>query len=114
MQERSKKELRILEHPILGKAFGGAHIVTVTVNGKAVRAVEGEPVAAALMAAGIRTFRTTPKLHHPRGIFCAIGRCTDCALTIDGIPNQRTCVTRIREGMRIEIQEGLGKWGGNE
>ncbi len=49
MQERSKKELRILEHPILGKAFEGAHIVTVTVNGKAVRAVEGEPVALSLI-----------------------------------------------------------------
>ena len=114
MGENRKNDFRITEHPILGPAFRDARYVSVTVNGREVQAVEGEPVAAALLAAGIRTFRTTPKLHHPRGIFCAIGRCTDCALTIDGIPNQRTCVTRVREGMRIEIQEGLGKWGGNE
>jgi predicted molibdopterin-dependent oxidoreductase YjgC len=112
MEDKKQTDLRIAEHPILGPAFREARFVTVTVNGKPLRAVEGEPVAAALLAAGIRTFRTTPKLHHPRGIFCAIGRCTDCALTIDGIPNRRTCVTRVREGMRIEIQDGLGKWGG--
>ena len=103
--------MRIKEHPILGKAFEDAEYVTITVNGRPIQAVRGEMVAAALMAEGIRTFRTTPKLHRPRGIFCAIGRCTDCALTIDGVPNVRTCVTRVREGMDIRIQQGLGTMG---
>jgi hypothetical protein len=27
------------------------------------------------------------------------------------VPNVRTCVTAVREGMVINTQEGLGKWG---
>ena len=60
-----------------------------------------------LMNAGIRVFRTTAKRHEPRGIFCAIGRCTDCMMIVDGIPNTRTCVTPVKDGMRVEKQEGL-------
>ncbi|MHB8947330.1 MAG: (2Fe-2S)-binding protein, partial [Bacillota bacterium] len=46
----------------------------------------------------------------PRGLFCAIGRCTDCVMTVDGVPNVRTCVTPVREGLRVETQRGLGEW----
>ena len=48
---------------------------------------------------------------YPRGIFCGIGRCTDCVMTVDGQPNVRTCVTPVRAGMKVETQQGLGKWG---
>ena len=70
-------------------------------------ALEGEPIAAALINAGITAFRTTQKRHEPRGIFCAIGRCTDCMMVVDGQPNTRTCVTPVRDGMRVETQHGL-------
>ena len=106
--------MRIESHPILGE-LSEARRVTIIVDGKEIPAREGEMIAAALTAAGIRTFRTTPIKHKPRGIFCAIGRCTDCAMTVDGMPNVRTCITRVRDGMVIETQEGLGKscplWG---
>ncbi|MFZ5754732.1 MAG: (2Fe-2S)-binding protein [Bacillota bacterium] len=84
------------------------------VDGKKIPAKEGEPIAAALLAAGIRKFRVTPKDGNPRGIFCGIGRCTDCIMTVDGQPNVRTCVTPVRNGMVIESQKGLGKWGDEE
>lgn len=103
-------ERRIEQHPILGDA-PEAGCVTIYVDGRPVAAKEGEVIAAALTAAGIRTFRHTAHHHRPRGIFCAIGRCTDCAMTVDGVPGVRTCVTRVREGMQIETQQGLGKWG---
>ena len=74
-------------------------------------AYEGEPIAAALLAGGIRVFRHTHKKGEPRGVFCGIGRCTDCMMTVDGVPNVRTCVTPAREGMVIETQRGLGRWG---
>lgn len=64
-------------------------------------------MASALMNAGIRVFRTTARRKEPRGIFCAIGRCTDCMMIVDGVPNTRTCVTYVRDGMRVEKQEGL-------
>ena len=62
------------------------------------------------MNAGIRSFRLTAKKKEKRGIFCAIGRCTDCMMIVDGVPNTRTCVTRVREGMKVRTQEGLGSF----
>lgn len=102
---------RITEHPILG-GMDQRRVVEITVDGKRIRAIEGEPVAAALMAAGIRTVRYTSKRGEGRGVFCAIGRCTDCAMTVNGMPNVRTCVTAVEPGMMVETQKGLGRWPG--
>ena len=68
---------------------------------------EGEPIAAALKAAGVMVHRHTLKNDAPRGIFCAIGRCTDCVMIVDGQPNVRTCVTPLRAGMRVQTQYGV-------
>ena len=97
--------MRITDHPILSKQ--DRRKVEIFFNGNPVEAYEGEPIASALMAAGIRSMRTTPKRGEPRGIFCAIGRCTDCMMIVDGVPNTRTCVTAVREGMHVRFQEGL-------
>jgi len=99
----------ISDHPILGK-LKERPLVEVFVDGKPFQVREGEPVAAQLIANGIKVFRYTPKRGEPRSIFCAVGRCTDCVMTIDGVPNVRTCVTPVRAGMRIETQHGLGEW----
>jgi predicted molibdopterin-dependent oxidoreductase YjgC len=101
--------MRVHEHPILGSEKREFNAV-LYVDGKEIQAMAGEPIAAALLAAGIRKFRLTPKDRRPRGIFCGIGRCTDCIMTVDGVPNVRTCVTPVRDGMIIESQIGLGKW----
>ena len=100
---------RIADHPVLGPVTDAPKVV-IYLDGRAVEAVEGEPIAAALMAAGVSSFRTTPVRREPRGVFCAIGRCTDCVMTVDGAPNVRTCVTPVRAGMKIETQHGLGEW----
>jgi len=105
----SQNNLRILDHPILGKADKRKETF-IFLDGKKIPAYEGEPIAAALAAAGIKVFRFTSTRDEPRGIFCAIGRCTDCVMTVDGQPNVRTCVTPVEEGMKIETQKGLGKW----
>ena len=97
---------RIEKHPILGDLAPCAE-VTIYYNGAPVAAREGEMVAAALYNAGVRSFRYTPKTGEPRGIFCAIGRCTDCMMVVDGLPNTRTCITRVHDGMRVETQHGL-------
>jgi predicted molibdopterin-dependent oxidoreductase YjgC len=101
--------MRVVKHPILGddKRERDACIV---VDGKRVAAITGEPIASALLAAGIRKFRVTPRFGSPRGLFCGIGRCTDCIMTVDGQPNVRTCVTPVKDGMIVETQAGLGKW----
>ena len=97
---------RIVEHPILPE-LESKKTVTIYYNGKPLEAREGEPIAAALMNAGIRAFRHTAKKHEPRGIFCAIGRCTDCMMVVDGHPNTRTCVTFVKDGMQIQEQDGF-------
>jgi len=98
---------RIAAHPVLGD-LPPTKRVTLYLDGKPLPAFDGELVAAALLAAGKRVLRRSEKRNEPRGVFCAIGRCTDCAMTVDGRPNVRTCVTPVRDGMRIETQRGLG------
>lgn len=97
--------MRIIEHPILGKQEE-KRVVEFTCDGQTVLGLEGEPIAAALEAAGVMIHRYTKKYHKPRGVFCAIGRCTDCVMVVDGKPNIRTCITPLREGMKVQTQYG--------
>lgn len=97
---------RIAEHPILGAPEKG-RLVTFTYDGRPMQGYEGEPIAMALKAAGVMVHRYTTKRHEPRGIFCAIGRCTDCVMVVDGKPNVRTCMTPLREGMTVQTQDGV-------
>ena len=98
--------MRIKEHPILG-AYEKGPLVTFTMDGKEMQGYEGEPIAAALRAAGVLVHRHTLKNDAPRGIFCAIGRCTDCVMIVDGQPNVRTCVTPLKAGMKVQTQYGV-------
>jgi len=104
--------MRVLDHPILGK-LEQKRIVKIIIDGKDLQAFEGEPIISALLANGIRVCRKTKKKNEPRFLFCGIGRCTDCVMIVDGMPNIRTCITPVREGMRIKTQIGLGEWGGS-
>lgn len=85
--------------------------VTLIVDGVSVPAYEGESVAAALLADGRRILRTTPRRGEARGMYCGIGICFDCVMTVDGRPNVRTCQTPVRAGMQVETQHGEGNWG---
>jgi len=100
---------RIDAHPVLGPAPRLAEVL-IYVDGKPLAAREGDTIASALIAAGRNGLRHTEKRHEPRGVFCAVGRCTDCVMTVDGVPNVRTCITPVRAGMQIRTQEGLGQW----
>ena len=103
---------RIMDHPILGETPKGK-AVAFTYDGKPMTGLEGEPIAMALKNAGVMIHRYTKKKHSPRGIFCAIGRCTDCVMVVDGRPNIRTCITPLKEGMRVQTQDGIVPFGQN-
>jgi aerobic-type carbon monoxide dehydrogenase small subunit (CoxS/CutS family) len=77
--------------------------VTITVNGQPVQAYAGESIAAALLAAGWRVFRRTHPGGAPRGFFCGMGICFDCLVTVDGVPNVRSCMAKVREGCVVEV-----------
>lgn len=97
---------RIENHPILGETPERKE-VTFLYDGKEMKGYEGEPIAAALKAAGVMVHRHTKKRDEPRGIFCAIGRCTDCVMIVNGKPNVRTCITPLEEGMEVQTQYGV-------
>lgn len=81
--------------------------VAVTVDGRPVTGYLGETVAAVLFAEGRNATRTTVG-GAPRGVFCGMGACFDCLVVVDDVPNTRACMTWIADGMRIELQAGLG------
>ncbi|WP_306398023.1 (2Fe-2S)-binding protein [Telluria beijingensis] len=75
--------------------------VTIFVNGAPTTAYPGETVATALLAAGSARFRTTAR-GAPRAPVCNMGVCFECAVTVDGRPGTRSCMTLVADGMRIE------------
>ena len=74
------------------------------VNGRSTAAHVGETIHAALMAAGYRQLRKI-KTHQPRGVFCGMGVCYECLVTVNSGSTRRACVTLVEEGMEIEIDD---------
>jgi predicted molibdopterin-dependent oxidoreductase YjgC len=80
---------------------------TIEVDGAFITACDGQTVAAALIAAGKQMFRHMPS-GAPRGFFCGMGVCFDCLVTVDGLADQRACMTPVRQGMRIQTRSTEG------
>lgn len=87
----------------LGDAGG---IVAIEIDGKTVRARSGDTVAAAMLANGIDHCRTTPVSGAPRAPYCLMGVCFECLVTIDGVGSRQGCLVPVRDGMRVETQQG--------
>jgi len=88
----------------LPEATGDA--IVFTLNGVTATARAGDSVAAALLAAGVAYVRTTPVSGAKRAPYCMMGVCFECLVTIDGVGNRQACLIPVREGMRVETQEG--------
>lgn len=73
----------------------------ITFDGRPIEVLEGDTVGAALTRAGVRAWRNTRRKGRPRGLFCGIGICYDCLLTVDGVPDQRACLVRAVGGMEV-------------
>ena len=71
------------------------------VDGERVVAYPGETIAAALLAAGQRALRRTALRREPRGVYCGMGVCGECAMVVNGEPGVRTCVTQALPAMTI-------------
>ncbi|MFI6654019.1 (2Fe-2S)-binding protein [Streptomyces sp. NPDC050523] len=84
---------------------------TVTVDGREIEALPGQTVAAALWTAGITSWRTTRGAGRPRGVFCGIGVCFDCLVTVNDRPGRRACLVTLQPGDAIRTQEGTGHHG---
>ena len=72
-----------------------------TFNGVRIEAIEGQTIAAALLASEINVLRKTRLKNEPRSNFCGIGICWDCVVTVNGVTNQRSCLIEVVEGMVV-------------
>lgn len=90
------KATRIQEGVVRGEP------VEFFLDGKPVKAYAGETIAGALMSAGCFVSRTIDQ--KPLGVYCNIGVCHSCVMTVNGTPNVRICKTLVSEGCRVETQ----------
>jgi aerobic-type carbon monoxide dehydrogenase small subunit (CoxS/CutS family) len=99
---------RILSHSLLAPQ-PQIPLVTFTFDGLPIEGRRGEPIAVALLAAGVRVFRKMPRFGDPRGGYCMVGRCTDCMVVVNGVPGVRACVAPVVDGLDVQTQHGLGE-----
>jgi len=78
--------------------------VEIQFEGRTYRGVLGQSIAGILLANDVLDWRTTSGRQSPRGLFCGIGVCFDCIVTVDGIPDVRSCQRRACGGERVERQ----------
>ncbi len=105
MNKQSK--LRITEHPIL--TFNKGKSVKFIFDGQEMEGYEGETIAAALHANGIKVLSHSHERHRPRGFYCAIGNCGQCNMIVNGVPNVRVCTEMLKEGMIVQTQKDKGR-----
>lgn len=80
----------------------------VLYQGKAHPGVEGDTIATALYANGVRIFSRSLKYHRPRGLYSLDGECGNTLMEVDGIPNVRTETTLLRAGAAVKAQNVFG------
>lgn len=78
--------------------------VTITLDGMAIEACEGDSVAAALLSASPAFTRRSPVSGAPRAPYCMMGICFECLVEIDGVPNRQACMIPVRDGMAVKRQ----------
>lgn len=92
---------RIQDHPILGNLDDEKQI-TFTFDGESYEGLEGDTIASALLANGIRTLRVHEETGTSRGIYCNIGHCFECRLTVNNVDGIRACMTVIEPDMVVK------------
>ncbi|MBB5936164.1 (2Fe-2S)-binding protein [Streptomyces zagrosensis] len=79
----------------------------ITVNGEPLDGIAGQSIAGVLLAAGRPSWRTGPS-GAQRGLFCGIGACFDCLVTINGDRDVRACLRRAHDGDTVHTQRRDG------
>jgi sarcosine oxidase subunit alpha len=73
--------------------------VSITVNGKPVLIPAGTSVAAAMLMCGEPCrFSVAGEARAP---LCGMGICMECRVTVNGVPQQRSCMLLCASGMEI-------------
>ncbi|WP_050184357.1 (2Fe-2S)-binding protein [Domibacillus robiginosus] len=93
--------MRVEHHPVLGDLENQKEI-KIYFDGQEYTAHEGDTIASALLASGIRTLRLHEDKATPRGIYCNIGHCFECRVRVNGKNTVRACLTPVENHMQIE------------
>ncbi len=96
---------RITHHTILGLVEDDK--VPFNWNGQTLYGSSRDSLTSALLANDVRILRRHEKDGKPRGLYCNIGHCSECRVTVDGRRNQRACMTPLEENMTVESQDML-------
>jgi len=78
--------------------------IQFTFDGRRYWASEGDTVAGALYGSGVKVLTRSIKFHRPRGLHCGSGDCPNCLVNVNGVPNVRSCITPVSEGMVVKPQ----------
>ena len=81
-----------------------SRLVSFLFESRTVEAHPGDTIGSALSASGINIFSRSFKYHRPRGLFCTTGKCPNCLMNVNGVPNVRACAEPVRPGDRVKSQ----------
>ncbi len=82
-------------------------LVSFTFDGREYQGVEGEPLAASLLAADRLILSRSFRFHRPRGLMCSTGDCGWCECEVDGRPSVRSCRVPVRAGLVARGEHAL-------
>jgi len=100
--------LRVKKHPIL--EFNREKKLSFQFNDKTLYGWQDDSIAAALHANKIKIFSRSLKQNRPRGFFCGIGKCSSCLMQVNDVPNVRTCIAPLTQGVQVRTQEQFAQW----
>lgn len=86
---------------------GPTEDVTILVDGTPVTGVRGQTIAGVLLSAGYMSWRHAVRGDRPRGLFCGIGVCFDCAAMVNGLSDVRVCQRRAVDGDVVTFHPDL-------
>lgn len=75
--------------------------IKININSIETTVYKGDSVLASLVASGYKILKKSRKLNENRGPVCGMGVCYECQVTINGVPNQRACMTEVEEAMTV-------------
>ncbi len=81
--------------------------VAISVDGETLTGLAGQSIAGVMLASGRMSWRTTAVRRRPRGVFCGIGVCFDCLVTVNGVRDVRACQRVAHEGDTVIVQDEL-------
>jgi len=79
--------------------------LNIVVDGRSTRCFEGETIATAILAQRRHVGSDTMRAH---GLWCGIGICFECVVTVDGELGVRACMRQVEPGITVDTQLARG------